>query len=160
MHTIPIPDKKLLLEKFKYEDGKLYHKKNGKQAGHLMTDGYFGITIKGRQYRLHRVIWTMLKGQIPYGVEIDHIDRNPLNNDIKNLRLATRNEQMINRKHYGKKSLAKGVEKRGKRYRAFVYLNNKRFWVGTHSTLEEAINARIKYLSTVTHPQTKDYMVE
>jgi hypothetical protein len=45
----------------------------------------------------------------PGELEIDHIDRNPCNNRLTNLRLATRSEQLANRKRTSKVNLPKGV---------------------------------------------------
>ena len=46
---------------------------------------------------MHRTVWEYFNGSIPEGYQIDHIDRNRLNNQIKNLRLATLREQTLNR---------------------------------------------------------------
>ena len=45
--------------------------------------------IKKRRYT-HRVIWELFNGEIPENMEIDHIDGNPLNNKINNLRIVSR----------------------------------------------------------------------
>ena len=44
---------------------------------------------KKRRYT-HRVVWEIFNGEIPENMEIDHIDGNPLNNRIDNLRLVSR----------------------------------------------------------------------
>ena len=41
---------------------------------------------------LHRLIWEQHYGKIPEGMIIHHINKNPLNNDIKNLQCVTRKE--------------------------------------------------------------------
>lgn len=51
---------------------------------------------KVKNYYLHRVIYESHFGKIPEGFVIDHIDRNPLNNNISNLRLATRSLSGVN----------------------------------------------------------------
>ena len=81
------------------------------------------------------------------GVCIDHIDRNTMNNDISNLRVATRTENMMNkRKKDGKcSSEYKGVlfknEKRKKKYLAQIHFNKKRYFLGHFLTQEEAAKA-------------------
>ncbi len=45
----------------------------------------------------HRMIWTMKRGRIPYGMVIDHKDRNPFNNKLDNLRVCTQAENMRNK---------------------------------------------------------------
>jgi len=50
-----------------------------------------------RKVFLHRVVAECWHGQRPDGMQVDHIDRNSLNNDYRNLRYVTRSEQMLNR---------------------------------------------------------------
>ena len=45
--------------------------------------------------RVHRVVYETHVGKIPKGFEIDHIDGNKHNNDITNLRVVTRSENML-----------------------------------------------------------------
>lgn len=56
---------------------------------------YYDVFCKGRLYKAHRVVWQILKGDIPDGMTIDHIDLNSLNNKIENLRCVT--QQINNR---------------------------------------------------------------
>lgn len=51
---------------------------------------------KTQQFFLHRVIWEYINGPIPKGLEIDHIDRNGLNNKLSNLRCVTKRENLNN----------------------------------------------------------------
>ena len=63
-----------------------------------------GIQLHCRQLRegpfAHRVIWEMLNGPIPSGLVIDHIDGNPFNNLISNLRVVTQAVNTRNKKLY------------------------------------------------------------
>lgn len=43
-------------------------------------------------WRLHRLIWTVVNGEIPEGMQINHLDENPENNSIFNLSLVTPQE--------------------------------------------------------------------
>ncbi len=52
--------------------------------------------IHGKNIRLHRYILQILGYDIT-GLEVDHIDGNPLNNQTDNLRLATRSQNARNR---------------------------------------------------------------
>lgn len=53
----------------------------------------------GRQIRIHRLVAETFLGEAPEGtVEIDHLDRNRHNNYFKNLRWATRQENVDNSK--------------------------------------------------------------
>jgi len=46
----------------------------------------------------HRWVWMNLKGEIPNGLDVHHIDGNKDNNKIDNLQLITRSEHQ--RKHW------------------------------------------------------------
>lgn len=57
-----------------------------------------GWLVDGKQTLLQgaRIIWVMHHGPIPEGMEIDHIDRDPSNNHLDNLRLVSRIQNMAN----------------------------------------------------------------
>lgn len=93
-----------LYDNFYYKDGELYWKesigkvgrrKTGSIAGSSKGNFYKRVRLNGKQYRCHRIIWFLHYGEWPKG-EIDHIDRNKLNNHIENLRDVTRSENQIN----------------------------------------------------------------
>ena len=50
-----------------------------------------------RKVFLHRVVAECWHGPRPEGYQVDHIDRNSLNNHYSNLRYVTKSEQMLNR---------------------------------------------------------------
>lgn len=50
----------------------------------------YDISINKTGYRCHRIVWYLMKGEDPIGYEIDHIDGNPWNNHISNLRKVSR----------------------------------------------------------------------
>lgn len=73
-----------------------------------------GWLVDGKQTLLQgaRIIWVMHHGPIPEGMEIDHIDRDPSNNHLDNLRLVSRIQNMTNSgMHKTNKSGICGVSK-------------------------------------------------
>lgn len=70
------------------------------KRGYTITDvsatGYLRVRFQGKQVHLHRVIWLIQTGDWPL-YEIDHIDRNKLNNRWLNLRDVTCVENLQNR---------------------------------------------------------------
>jgi hypothetical protein len=62
---------------------------------------YYGLFVgekKNKQRlwrRAHRLVYEAFVGKIPVGYEIDHISGDKHNNDITNLRLVTRSENML-----------------------------------------------------------------
>jgi hypothetical protein len=65
-----------------------YNMKPGSVAGCVTEYGYMRVKFFGKDYMVHNVIWFIEKGEWPKD-EIDHRDRNKLNNRIDNLREAT-----------------------------------------------------------------------
>lgn len=75
-----------------------HHSTTGK--GYMFTFIHTGGRHEwGKTIRLpiHRLVAECWLGPKPEGLELDHIDRNPCNNDYRNLRYVTHSEQMKNR---------------------------------------------------------------
>ena len=58
------------------------------------------LTHRGKCTSAHRIIWQLTHGGIPSGMIVDHIDGNPLNNKIGNLRLVDAKRNSRNKKQY------------------------------------------------------------
>lgn len=81
---------------FIYKDGVVERfDKKKHSTGSLDRYGYLIIKIKGVQFKAHQIVWFLNKGEFS-DVELDHINRNKLDNRIENLRQATRELQVIN----------------------------------------------------------------
>jgi hypothetical protein len=119
----------------------------GKKAGYLTEDGYVSIEILGVVYPAHRLAWYFVKGVWPEG-DIDHIDRCRTNNKFDNLRDVTRSINLFNRGMM--KNNTSGVRnvywaKKKKKWVVNKNENNKRIYVGSYDTLEEAAEEAKKY---------------
>lgn len=71
--------------------------KAGDWAGYVWEQGvcgkltkYWTVMIDGKLYYSSRIIYFMAHGVDPYPMEVDHEDRNSLNNNVDNLRLGGR----------------------------------------------------------------------
>lgn len=73
-------------------------KKIGTLAGSINKKGYVTINIKWQQFSAARIAWVLSYGSIPTDKQIDHINRNPSDNRLSNLRLVTGSENCINRR--------------------------------------------------------------
>ena len=77
--------------------------KAGTRAGSRGSSGagvpYYQVKVNSNIYLAHRVIWKMTNGNDPENV-IDHIDNNPLNNSVSNLRDVTQRENLLNRRDF------------------------------------------------------------
>lgn len=115
-------------------------KYSGKKAGYSGYKGYFVVRIDGHNYMAHRLIWTHVYGEIEDGFFVDHADRNPTNNRISNLRLATISQNCFNTGFSSKnRSGARGVHitRHGKFFSRIVH-KGASIYLGTYETLEEA----------------------
>ena len=113
----------------------------GKPAGSLNNYGYIKVTLKGKQYMAHRLAWLLHTGQWPRQV-IDHINGNPSDNRICNLRDVSLADNCTNRNSPVKaKSGYRGVVWQGwsnNAWRACIGIDNKKVFLGYFKTPELA----------------------
>ena len=50
---------------------------------------YWYVSQSNQRFTCHRVVWKLLKGDVPKGYVINHIDNNSFNNNIENLEMIT-----------------------------------------------------------------------
>jgi len=103
---------------------------------------YRRIHIDGGNYYAHRLAWLYVHGQWPVG-EIDHKDRDGLNNAIANLREAThqQNGRNVCTKRRGRCGM-RGVTYRRGKFRAEITVNGKWLCLGTYATPNDAARVR------------------
>jgi hypothetical protein len=99
------------------------------------------ISYKGKHYKAHRLIWLIVYGVMPK-CNIDHINENPYDNRLCNLRLdiGRENEQNKSNPNTNNKSGFRGVHwyKAGNSWRAFIKIKGKQLYLGSYDTPEEA----------------------
>ena len=111
----------------------------GAVAGHKRSN-FITLNIFGKRTRAHRLIWFMHHGEWPDG-EIDHINCNPLDNRIENLRIANRSQNAANCKNgrVGKSGHMNVWKTRNGRFMACVKTITDGFKsYGTYDSAEEA----------------------
>jgi hypothetical protein len=104
--------------------------------------GYRRVWIGKHFYVLHRIIWKMATGRDPlFG--IDHINGNPADNRISNLREATCNQNNWNRRIEKRNSTGlKGVRKnKHGSYVAQIAFHGKKIYLGSFDTPARAHDA-------------------
>ena len=116
----------------------------GKRAGTSSTDGYRSITFQlhGRPQSLreHRLAWFIHFGRLPEA-DIDHINGNPSDNRIANLRDVPRTINSRNQKRRSDSpSGVTGVRKRRDRpsWRGLVVVDGRTLYVGSFSDKAQA----------------------
>ena len=70
--------------------------KKGQEAGTPDGKGYLQVKFKYHKYRNHRIVYFLNTGVDPEEKQVDHVDRDILNNKISNLRLATNSQNQFN----------------------------------------------------------------
>jgi len=120
--------------------------RNKKVAGTVWKPGagyrYPTLRIGKKRIPLHRIIWELFVGAIPYGHQIDHINGDKHDNRLENLRVVTpsENSRAFKTKSAGKTSKFRGVcfSKRERKFKAYIGSAPDRKYLGTFCTEKDA----------------------
>lgn len=119
----------------------------GKRTGSPNARGYLMVSLFGKQYYCHRIIWEMHNGPIPKGYVIDHSDRNMVNNRIENLDCCLQRQNLGNSSiRSNNRSGVRGVyynDETGK-WVARIHVSKKCIRLGSFITKGEAAVAYAK----------------
>lgn len=130
-------------------------------AGRQAKNRYVTIGIDHKQYAAHHLAWVIMTGRWPVN-EIDHRNRNMVDNRWTNLREATVSQNRANASlRDDNTSGARGVSWHfpRRKWRARVYIDGKEKHLGLFFTLEEAQTAYAvaskKHYGEFAHAPTK-----
>ena len=116
-----------------YKTGRILKSKIINKYGHLSVNlSKNGIT---KTYRVHRLVLEYFIGPCPVGMECRHLDGNPHNNRLDNLKWGTRTENQQDRKLHGTNN--------------YFFVKGHKYNIGSKcawSTLNEKQVRIIKYL--------------
>ena len=126
--------------------------KAGDVVGCKNSNGYLQVVIEGKHYKLHRLAVLYMSGEMHDG-DVDHANGDKADNRWDNLRCCSRSQNMANAKvQCNNKAGFKGVHfdpKGKKHWRAQISKDNKKIYLGSFETAEEAhiayLNAATKY---------------
>lgn len=147
-------DVQMLHELFEYRDGKLFRRVGvagnpaGSEAGCVTHKGYREVGVNYAKYGVHHLIWVM-HGKPPVKM-LDHIDGDPLNNRIENLRAVDSSRNQMNAKlRKDSTSGVKGVSwnKKYKRWIGQVWYKRRIYGAGSFKDKQECIDAVAKLRS-------------
>lgn len=108
---------------------KNFQVKSGKPHSIIVSVWSHGVGAK--TYGVHRIVWEMFNGPIPDGYMVDHVNGDPFDNRIANLRLATRAQNNQNTSlRKDNKTGCRGVcwDKKSNKYRVQVRSNGRRVY--------------------------------
>lgn len=119
----------------------------GSAAGSVF-DGYLRVGLNGKLYQATHLIWMLVYGVWPPHM-VDHKDRNTLNNQLNNLRLATNTQNQWNKvPKCNTFSGLKGVtvmRRRGRiTFRAVISEQGRQTVLGEFNTPEKAHAAYVR----------------
>ena len=145
-----------LLESVKYDEkspsGLIWIKPKQKRkvggiAGCKQKNGYWVLKFNYKQYQCHRVVFKLHNKINIQHTEIDHEDKNPSNNTIENLRIASSSQQNCNTGiPRNNTSGIKGVyfHKKTNKWKAQIMVNGKNYHLGLFDCKYEAEKVAIK----------------
>jgi len=143
----------ILIWKKRPEPG--WHKSlEGKTAGSKNREGYIMIRVDGRFYGAHRLAWLYVHDKWPDN-QIDHINRNPSDNRLINLRAATQSENKANSGNYkNNRSGVKGVSfwAHGQKWKAAITKDGIRYHLGFFANFSDAVVARSEATNKLNGP--------
>lgn len=135
-----------ITEFLEYKDGAIFWKKKpknstiqiGDRAGYFYRPkGYRRVKLKGVAYSEHRIIWYLVYGKWP-DQDLDHINRNKIDNRVENLREATASMNMLNRAYSLDRGLPPYVYPDGNGFKVQYRENGKYRYLGNFSSPDEA----------------------
>lgn len=118
----------------------------GARAGTAHVHGYIQISINGRFYLAHRLVWLHVHGKWPLG-ELDHINGNKSDNRIENLRDVSRatNMENVRRPRTNNSSGYLGVSlDRAGFWAAKINVSRKTIYLGRYASPERAHQAYVE----------------
>lgn len=143
-----VDDWRHIFDVWEYRDGHLYwitHAGRGvsvRRPGDIVSVvpdslGYCYVSWQRKHYAVHRVVFLLVNGWLPEC--IDHIDGNPTNNNVRNLRPATRLQNQHNRRINARsKSGAKNIVQHQGKWCIRFSVNRKTLHFGCYDDIETA----------------------
>lgn len=137
--------REIVLRRYTYDPltGILTSKTTGAPVGHR-HEGYVKVSIFGTKRGVHRIAWLLVHGTLP--ALLDHINGDKADNRLANLREVSFQANMQNQRKAMRSNRlgVLGVTAKGRRFMAAIGKGNKRFYLGSFDTPQEAHEAYVK----------------
>lgn len=134
-------DKERLAElyRFDFDAGLILSRLKEKPVGSKNKSGHITLSVDGKKLYAHRILFFMAHGYLPD--LIDHINCDPSDNKISNLRALSHKENLLNRKN------AKGVYFNKANKKWIAQISNK--YLGSFASEEKALGVRNKAIKNI-----------
>ena len=120
----------------------------------LKKTGYINFSVDKKEIGAHRMAFYFFYGRVPNGI-IDHINGDPADNRLENLREATHHENAMNKKIHRGGQLPHTAKRTtivdGTAYTYFASVVEGKY-LGTFKTREEAHASSINFINGSTGP--------
>ena len=120
-----------------------FTREDGSDATCSAGNGYRGVAFNGLYIHAHRLAWYAVYGKLPER-NIDHINGDPGDNRLANLRLATQRQNCQNRRVMRtSKSGIKGVsfDANRKKWCAYICVDGRQTFLGRFTSADAAASA-------------------
>lgn len=146
------------------DEGSVFNLEKGIEIKQQITKGYCQVGLRGKLFWVHRLVYEAFHGKLIDGLVIDHIDGNPLNNNVSNLRQITSRDNVSegHRRNKVHKERPTGVTFFGKinKYGACIQIEKKKYHIGIFDTMQDAemayLQAKENWTKHGIKPQKKD----
>jgi hypothetical protein len=142
MKAQKLPTLDVLRAVFSYnpDTGELTRLSNNTVVKNTPEKGYYRVCVHNKKYAQSRICWALFYGEDPVGYEIDHIDRNPGDNRISNLRKVSRHENNQNRTMPLPTTGHKGISTKVCKGITYYTVRVNGRWIGQRKTLTDALD--------------------
>lgn len=127
---------------------KWWNREPGDKPGGVSPQGYWYIGVGGKQYPAHRLAWFYVHGTWPQG-DIDHINRNRLDNRICNLREVSRSTNIHNTAARASSGVKNVSKTKSGNWEVRLRVNGVHHYLGRFANLSDAESAvtiaRVKF---------------
>lgn len=116
----------------------------GRPAGSIVklrAQKHLYLPFARKHWPAHRAVWFLCLGEQPPPI-IDHINGDPTDNRLENLRAASKSANAANSRRYVGRVLPKGAHRRPNgKFSSSIVVNGRQFHLGTYATPELAHEA-------------------
>lgn len=96
MFNVKVSEHPKIKDIYVYSNGFIFNCKTNRFVTNTMNhSGYYSVSTFGKHGLVHRLVVEAFIGEIPEKMEVNHLDGNKINNDISNLEICTRSDNML-----------------------------------------------------------------